>query len=117
MSRSTQYIGLNDYAKKWVEKAIKTETYEMTTGMFDEPVMGTIYHMPPPDGPNKALIAKEVVQAAPWSSGVMFFTHLKLTLIKESGQELDMSEAFSWMTDPSLAGSQEYDPATGRFYM
>jgi hypothetical protein len=118
MSRTTQYIGLNIYALNYVRNAIRTETYDMTTGMFDEPVHGTIYHMPPPKGPNKALIAKEVVQATPWSSGMMIFTHLKLTLVKESDEEVDYGDvAFSWMVDPSLGYEQEYDLATGRFYV
>jgi hypothetical protein len=46
----------------------------------------------------------------------MIFTHLKLTLVKESGQEIDMGEAFSWMVDPSLT-LREYDMATGRYYV
>lgn len=116
MSRSTQYIGLNAYAKMWVANAIRTEEYEMTTGMFDEPVKGRIFHLPPPKGPNKALIAKEVVQAKPWSSGPMIFTHLKVVLVKESGQELDCGFYYSWMVDP-LVADQEFEPNTGRYYV
>src|ERR1700761_5780168 len=111
MSRSTQYIGINKFAEDYVTQASKVETYEMTTGMFDEPVLGSIYYMPPPPGPNKALIAKEVVQVEPWSSGPMIFTHLQLTLVKECGQEINMGIAFSWMLDPSMAGS-EFDSDT-----
>ena len=115
MSRSTQYIGLNDYAKEWVKKAVKTDTYEMTTGMFEEPVLGRIYTMPTEKYGN-AIVAKEVVQASPWSSGMMIFTHLELTLVRESGEEEGFDTAFSWMADPSVA-SQEYDRTTGRFYL
>lgn len=119
MSRSTQHIGLNKYAGEWVHDAIRTEGYSMCKGMFDEEVIGTIYHMPVPEGPNKALIAKEVVQDAPWSSGPMIFTHLQVTLVKENGQELDMGCYFSWMFDPRLlrysGDGTEYDYETGRY--
>lgn len=115
MSRSTQYIGLNDYATRYVKNAIRKEEYEMTTGMFNEPVMGTIYYMPPPAGPNKEYILKETVQVDPWSSGPMIFTHLKAVLIKNNGQEIDMGELFSWMFDPSL--KNEFDYSTGRYYI
>lgn len=115
MSRTTQYIGLNEYALAWVNNSLCEAEYEMTHGIGDEPVYGAIYHMPPPDGPNKALIAKEVVQHEVWSSGPMIFTHLEITLVKESGQEIPMGYYFSWMTDPSL--SCEYDFETGRVYI
>ena len=116
MSRITQYIGLNDYAEAFVAKALKVETYPLCKGMFGEDVLGRIYHMPPPDGPNKAWIFKEVVQATPWSSGPMIFTHLEATLVKESGTEFSGGFYFSWMIDPTVH-EQEYDQATGRMYV
>lgn len=115
MGRSTQYIGLNDYAKKFVKGALRVESYEMTTGMFGEPVIGKIYHMPTPDGPNTGWIFKEVVQSVPWSSGPMIFTHLIGVLTKECGQEIKDGPYFSWMVDPSI--TEEYDPETGRYYV
>lgn len=115
--RSTQYIGLNDYAKGYVKNAISVETYDMTTGMFDEIVRGKVYHMPVPEGPNnKDFILTEVVQDSPWSSGPMIFTCLEPTLIKENGQRIPMGIYFWWMIDPSVK-DQEYDPATGRYYV
>ncbi len=114
MSRTTQYIGLNGYARKYVEAAIKVETYEMTTGMFDEPVMGHIYTMPVGKYGN-TIIAKEAVFVAPWSSGMMIFTCLKLTLVRPNGDQEDFGSAFEWMLDPSIAN--EYDFETGRYYV
>ena len=117
MSRTTQYIGLNTYALNLVnsEKVISHKEYEMTKGMFNEPVMGGIWHLKPPEGPNKELILKEEVQMCPWSSGPMIFTHLKVTLVKNCGQELDMGYYCSWMVDPTVEG--EYDIETGRMYV
>jgi len=113
--RETQYIGLNQYAQDYVKDAIKTETFEMTQGMFGEPVHGTIYHMPTPKGPNKEYRLVETVQAEPWSSGPIIFTCLKGILVKESGQELDTGEYFQWMLDPSI--ENEFDHETGRYYV
>jgi len=117
MSRTTQYIGLNSYATKWVERAIKEETYDMTTGMFDETIEGKIYYLYC-KSPNMKSIFKEVVQTEPWSNGPMIFTCLQWTLVKESGQEIDMGILFKWMGDPSLKYDHiEVDYNTGRFYV
>jgi len=116
--RTTQYVGLNQYALNYVKGAVRTETYNMTEGMFMEPVVGTIYHMPVPNGPNKAYILKEVVQCAPWSSGPVIFTCLEATLVKESGQKLDWGKMFKWIRDPSLGEEhKEYDKETGRYWV
>ena len=116
--RTTQYIGLTSQAIKWVMLALSTEDYNMTSGMFDEKIIGKIYNMSVPKGPNSKLIAKEELQASPWSSGPMLFTHLHLILIKENGQEVDMGLVFSWVLDPSLSGTgQEYDPISGHYYV
>jgi hypothetical protein len=119
MSRTTQYIGLNNWALKLVKDSIKQETYKMTTGMFDEPVYGSVYHMVPPKGPNKALKYIEVVQDTPWSSGPMVFTALKQVLVKESGQVIEDNVLYCpWILDPSLSEEHtEYDQETGRYYV
>jgi hypothetical protein len=100
MSRSTQYIGLTLAARKHVKSAIRTEKYEMTFGMFDESVFGTIYYMP--DGS----ILKEVGQVTPWSSGPMILTCLRST----SGEKL-----FQWVEDREVYG--EVDCKTGRYWV
>lgn len=121
MSRSTQYIGLNKFAAELVASAIKIEYYEMTTGMFDEPINGRIYYMPVPyPDVNESFVYKEVVQEVPWSSGPMIFTYLKEILTKKSGQVLGLDDddgsICSWMVDPNVKPA-EYDYATGRYYV
>ena len=113
MSRSDQYIGLTDDAKTYVAKAVKSERKVLCPGAFIEKIVGEVFHLPPPEGPNKAIIAEEVLQANPWSSGPMYFTNLKLTLVKEDGAELDMGLAFSWVYNPGL--EDEFDPVKGHF--
>ena len=115
MSRTTQYIGLNKYAREYVKSALIVESYDMTTGMFDETIIGKIYYMPTPDGPNSAYIFKEVVQISPWSSGPMIFTSLEVSLKKDSGQIIEMGRYFDWMIDPSI--KCEYDFETARYYV
>ena len=111
--RTTQYIGLTDAAAQWVKNATRSESVQITTGMFDEPVMGKKYWMPVPKGPNIEYTAEEVVQASPWSSGPMIMTHLKLTLVKESGQVLDMGFAYSWAFAPGMVA--EVDAGSGHY--
>lgn len=122
MSRSTQFIGLTEAARRYVKNAERRELYEMTSGMFGEPIMGTIYHMTPPAGPNAGYYLKEVVQDTPWSSGPMIFTRLKPFLVKECGQVLgedeEGGEYFSWVLDPTLKDEHmEVDQTTGRYYV
>lgn len=114
MSRSTQYIGLNDYAREYVASAIKDEVYEMTTGMFEESVYGHIYTLPANENGN-VIEAREVVDIVPWSSGPMVFTYLQLTLVRPNGGREEFGHAYKWMLDPMLKG--EYDAATGRWYV
>lgn len=116
--RMTQYIGLNDYAKKLVANAIRVETNPaMTEGMFEEKVPGKIY-VCSADGANVETIYEEVCQDAPWSSGPMIFTCLKVTLVKKSGQKLDMGNVCEWIVDPGVREEHgEYDEKTGRYYV
>lgn len=120
MSRSTQYIGLNSYALKFIEKATNIDEYEMTDGMDGEPIKGNIYHMPIPEGPNKEYRLVEVVQDVPWSGGPMIFTCLKEVIVKDSGEIEETGEKdhyFKWMIDLSLKDKGiEVDCKTGRYY-
>ncbi len=119
MGRSTQYVGLTHAAMVYVERAVRVESYVMTHGMFDEEIHGYIYHLAPPDGPNKACYLKEEVQTEPWSSGPMIFTHLREYLVKECGQVLDMGDPyFSWVIDPGLKDRHtEFDQELGTYYV
>lgn len=109
MSRATQYIGLTSDAENWVSHALSHRMYTMTDGMFGEGIPGRIFEMPLPPGPNIKYTAIEVVQAAPWSSGPMIFTHLKVVLTKECGQEQEHGIAFSWVWNPVLEGEFDFD--------
>jgi len=91
MARTTQYIGLSkeaiDYLKKY--NALELCKYHMTTGLCQEPVMGSIYECDifnPRSWPynyekdehisiGKALLV-EVVQREIWDAGPMVFTCL-----------------------------------------
>lgn len=90
MSRTTQFIGLNNEAFEFISnhKGRILCEYYMTEGMFDEPVMGSIYECVLeregrwsfPENKYKEEYKEtfvEVVQAAPWSSGMCIFTCLK----------------------------------------
>lgn len=115
MSRTTQYIGLTNDARNYVKNAISIEQYEMTTGMFNEPVMGNIYYLPPLLGLDKELIAKEVVQFTPWSSGPMIFTHLQFILVKEDNSKCDCGYYYSWVQNPLI--TNEFDVERGHCYV
>lgn len=120
MSRSTQYIGLNDYAMDFLDKLAKSgakfEHVEICKGMFDEAVYGAKYTYDCRGGfANAQAIYTEELQASPWSSGPMIFTCLRYQLVKRAGQTLDMGRIFCWMLDPSLRG--EVDRKSGRYWV
>lgn len=118
MSRSTQYIGLTTLAHSIVSNNTGKKPFEMATGMFDEPVVGHIFHMPVPEGPNTAFYYKEEVQDMPWSSGPMIFTRLRAFLVKESGQVVDMGTVADWVRDPNLRDKCfEFDADRGTYYV
>jgi hypothetical protein len=103
MSRMTQYIGLSTRAHLQIKNAIRTELYVMTQGMFEENVMGKIYHMPIIDERVESSIIKEVVQCEIWSSGPMIFTCLKgIVTFKSGGTMEDNFEECKW-TEEEIA--------------
>ena len=96
MSRNTQYIGLSSEAWDFLEKHKYKQLceYHMTEGMFDEPVMGSIYECTlEREGiyslPGNEYMEEyketfvEIVQAMPWSGGPCIFTCLKHITIEE----------------------------------
>jgi len=115
MSRSTQYIGLTAAANKWVKSAFKVEDFELTTGMFGEPIPGRIYHIAAAGDRDLALVATEEVQIEPWSSGPMIFTHLRITVVNDSGQRIDCGYYYSWVMDPTV--ENEYDYERGAYFV
>ena len=74
--RETQFIGLNGYAKMFIENHIKlggVELMEWVTGMFDEPVWQIRRFMDKESGKK----FEEYIQAEPWSSGPCIFLALR----------------------------------------
>jgi hypothetical protein len=116
MSRQTQYIGLNKYAEDYVENAVHVETYDMTTGMFGEPIKGRIFYMPEDKYGNYDILI-EYVQDVPWSSGPMIFTCIECKFVHhKQGLDTFNDSYFMWMIDPGL-GSCECDYETGRYWV
>jgi hypothetical protein len=90
VARFTQYIGLSQRAWEFLKNHNYKEiySYEMTEGIAQEPVMGSLYECTIPVQGRwsclgneymeyaKALYIEEV-QVEPWSSGPMIFTQLK----------------------------------------
>lgn len=114
--RTTQYIGLTDQALDFLRRNGKLiKDVVITTGMFDEEVSGGVWELVAPKGPNKALYAKECVQMQPWSSGPMIFTCLELILVKDSGQEVKLSQIFQWVVNPEIQG--EFDQKKGQLWI
>lgn len=110
MSRSTQYIGLNHNALKWLRNAnaIQIDNIEhFTLGMFEEEVPLDTYILP--DGS----YVYEVVQYVPWSSGPMIFTCLCTSPVMS---ETNQAQGFCMWIEGN-ENDREYNPVTGRFYV
>lgn len=103
MSRSDQFIGLNERANKWLEEngihlkvritrevravdsnefvhqethefeELQSEQYDTISGAWEE-IAGNLLYYPLKDGRQ----AREYVQDVPWSSGPMYFLALKV---------------------------------------
>jgi len=125
--RCTQLIGLTQQARNYLKKyAVQEESYDMCEGMFGEPIKGNIYKVPFfTDG--RLLTVKEVVQATPWSSGMMIFTSLfpifESSEIDEDGNLICFDDEhdlhfrwFNWAVDPSLSGVTELDYEKGTYW-
>lgn len=119
MSRSTQYIGLNDYAEAYLKEhaILLAATPVIAKGMFNEPIHGRVWkEVIRPEQPDRYYLYQEVLQDSPWSSGPMIFTHIRVTLIQPDTLGQACGFYFSWMVDPSLT-DREYDAATGRYWV
>lgn len=135
MSRTTQFIGLNDAALRYVKNLKPLKSDLSTTGMFDEEITLQRWEMPDdihtgkgtmtPRGDDGQLqpCMREVVQTVPWSSGPMIFTCLALDYgnmldPKSSGKFVPeyRNLAFEWVADPSIEKHMEFDQVTGRIW-
>lgn len=138
MSRGTQYIGLNGraealldhvFGKKWPP----ARTHETVPGylhVYDESDCIRLREWVVPKGPlneyDDDVVLREVVQAAPCSSGPMFFTQLLLVykdkMETAQGTEDWATPVCGWVLDPMVKydcefGCAEYDYATGRYWV
>lgn len=141
MSRTTQFIGLNEAATRYVKNLKSLESDLSTSGMFDEKIPLQRWVMPDDahtgkgertlsgdDGQLQPCI-REVVQTVPWSSGPMIFTCLAfdygntLNSLNSNAVTDDRfipnysNKAFEWVTDPSIGKNVEYDQVTGRMWV
>lgn len=110
MSRSDQWIGLTDDAKRYVDGL--TSTVE-TPPRIVEPAFNLYPYTLDcwtkiVDG--HSIWAREVLQSTPWYSGPMYFTCLELDY--NNGFKI---RCFEWVNNPETEG--EFDPAKGHFWV
>lgn len=117
--RETQYIGLTKRAQDYVEGLNKLDSDQSISGMFDEEIPLKRWDVPQDykseHHPKRCI--REVVQATPWSSGMMIFTCLELYLANGiNDPEVGKIKMLQWVDDPTV-GDREYDEETGRFWV
>lgn len=71
MSRSTQFLGLNDNGADLIEEYAHKEEYDQVYGMFDEPYPLYRYYF------RDGNIYSEAVQEEIWDCGPMIYVALK----------------------------------------
>jgi len=115
MSRSTQYIGLTQKAKNWLDDHCEPmESDNSTFGMFGEKVplgQWKCNNFPGWENWERDIIVREIVQETPWSGGPMIFTCLEADY-----QNGGRSEMFEWVHNPGV-GEEEFDVRTGELWV
>lgn len=109
MSRSTQFIGLNDFAMDYVKDKYEILSDNYTYGMFDEKIRLRKWQYVNKHG--HIVTINEVVQCELWSSGPMIFTCLEETI--SNGTVIE--QICAWIRDPSIQCELDYE--TGRYYV
>lgn len=112
MSRSTKFIGLTDKATLFVKDFKMLPSTQDAEGLDGErfPLRRWV-------GNDGLIEYWEVVQAAPWSSGPMIFTHLAMYYPVNMA---DGEFILSWVLDPTLTKRQsytEYDQREGTYWV
>ena len=107
MSRCDQYIGLTEQGEKFFDQLSNKKLVSIAHQAFNpDPLMGW-------ESKSHGVVYREAVQAAPWSSGPMYFTYIQVI---KNGKIVD--KRFMWKEDPKLLEThQEYDKHTGTFYV
>jgi len=112
MSRSTQFIGLTKEAERYISGLKELESDSFANGLIEKiPLKRWIISEDfecCKDRPSACL--REVVQAAPWSSGPMIFTCLEA----DFGNKCK-AKFLQWIDDPRIR-EQEFDYEKGRFW-
>jgi len=103
MSRTDQYIGLTRAAESYVSERERLATTPL------EGAFGNSFDLGTWAGDNGSVL-KEVVQAAPWSSGPMYFTCLKMDWGNGS-----FAKIFCWVLDPTI--KSEFDYERGHYWV
>lgn len=132
MTRFDQYIGLTKGAEEFLDYIQEKYNCEKLEFVLVPPeqtlcsvygIEGQIVRMyyGDDDKVNEYFEFKEEIQHEPWSSGPMYFTHLRRFLKKRSGQTLDMGPSFSWVNVPLYAIEKniqnEFDQDKGEIYI
>lgn len=113
MSRQTQFIGLTRSAMDFIADYKRVvDLSHVTHGMFDEEIgLGTWVDE---SGCQKFWKIREVVQAAPWSSGPMIFTCLD-GYFHNDPEHKNAVRMLEWVHDPRI--ESEFDVEKGLFWV
>lgn len=111
MSRSDQYIGLNDWATEMLASCQAQATpYDKIEGAWNDDV-ASLHEYTLPDGH----VYREYVQTSPWSSGPMYFIALKDMQYDEpvarslwSDHDIDQEMGFSGEWSSELARQRAF---------
>ena len=104
--RTTQFIGLNDRAVKYIEKYSTDRQYG---GDTLKDMFGNNYYECATFTHKNGRKFEEYLQCSPWSSGPMLFLALRYV----SGNPILSS---LWISDENV-GEQEFDDETGRYWV
>lgn len=130
MARSDQYIGLTDDARIFLkslqnDKNFKYEQSEVDLcdcAFYDGKITGIKVTLSSLDKNDVNLKTEyiETIQDIPWSSGPMYFTHLKWVLYKRKDPDtpIELDYLYSWHVDPMLKKHYtEIDYKKGSYYI
>lgn len=116
--RSDQYIGLTKRAKLFLSQQKESgivereEFFKLTDAAFDSnPIMGKRVWVKPKGIKVQEEYFEEFLQAAPWSSGPMYFTCLRHVVVLKTGETEERDMLYQWYVDPLIRNG--YDQESG----
>jgi hypothetical protein len=113
--RTTQFIGLNQKAIKYLElfSAVPQKSERFCEGMFEEKLELREWLAVDNDLSDEKFIVREVVQVEYWSSGPMIFTCLEIE--PQNGFRILICQ---WVENPALKlDNTEFDQETGELWI